>query len=166
MIGVKAGGSSAVVMAASVAVQALAGSPNGLVSLGVGMVGVWLARWVFVGRENRKLGKPQRWNDTLPLTLVAMLIAAVVIYDRKLGLSASAFVGLGVGWAAVLLLDVLGERVLNMLRAGFAMPLPKHVEERLDLSGHAGKIVDETDVPPDMTDKLVQLDREEGSNHG
>lgn len=151
-------------MLASGIVGAFTTPPTGLVSLGVGLVGVWLARWVFVGRENRRLGKPQRWNDTLPLTLVAMLIAGVVIYDRQLGVSAAAFVGLGVGWVAVLLLDILGERITNMLRAGFAVGQPKHVEEHLDLSGNRGRMLDETDLPPDMTDKLQKLESEDGTN--
>lgn len=155
---VRASGSGGVVVLASGAVSAVSSPSTGLVSLGVGLIGVWLARWVFVGRENRKLGVPQKWNDTLPLTLVAMLVAGVVIYDRQLGLSSSAFVGLGVGWAAVLLLDVMGERITNMLRAGFAVPLPKHVEEHLDNSGHGGRIIDETVIPPDMAETLVEIE--------
>lgn len=147
-------------MGVSLAVGHLSSIPDGLVSLGVGLVGVWLARWVFVGRENRRLRKPQRWNDTLPLTLVAMLISGVVIWDRHLGLSAAAFVGLGVGWAAVLLLDVFGERVISMLRAGFAVPPDSPaVQRHLDLSGHDGKVLDaDVDLPEDMAGSLKTLD--------
>lgn len=148
------------VLGALVAVGQLSSIPDGLVSLGVGLIAVWLARWVFVGRENRKLGKPQGWKDTLPLTLVGMLIAGVVIHDRQLGLSAAAFVGLGVGWAAVLLLDVFGERVINMLRAGFAVPPDSDaVRRHLDHSGHDGKILQETDVPTDMLDQLGEIEK-------
>lgn len=149
------------VIAVSAAVGKLSSIPDGLVSLGVGLIAVWLSRWVFVGRENRRMGKPQRWNDTLPLTLVAMLITGVVIHDRGLGLSAAAFVGLGVGWAAVLLLDVFGERVVSMLRAGFAVPPDQVVRGKLDLSGHDGKVLDEANVPPDMTANLAKIDKED-----
>lgn len=151
------------VVLASLAVGQFSSIPDGLVSLGVGLVAVWLSRWVFVTRENRRMRKPQKWNDTLPLTLVAMLITAVVIMDRHLGLSAAAFVGLGVGWAAVLLLDVFGERVINMLRAGFAVPPDSPaVQRHLDLSGHDGKLLDEdVDLPPEMSAALKTLDQKD-----
>ena len=42
-----------------------------------------------------------------------MLIAGVVIWDRKTGLSMSVFIGLGVGWTAILLLDVIGAWMLK-----------------------------------------------------
>lgn len=159
----KPGGAAGAVVASSQLTVWQHGFPDAIVSLGVGLIGVALARWVFVGRENRRLGTPQRWNDTLPLTLVAMLVAGVVIYDRDLGLSAAAFTGLGVGWAAVLLLDVMGERVTSMLRAGFAVPVPPSVT-RIDVSGHDGKILDEVTLPEDMTDQLRILDEFPGTD--
>lgn len=157
---------TAAVMLSSGAVAGLSSVPSGLVSMAVGLIAVWLSRWVFVSRENRQLGRPQRWNDTLPLTLVAMLLTGVVVYDRNLGLSAAAFTGLGVGWAAVLLLDVLGERVLNMLRAGFAVPVDKKLAEHLDRSGHGGKVLDsDVKLPTDMIENLQRIDRED-DEHG
>lgn len=157
-------GEVAAVMLASQIITFRWGWPHGLTSLIVGLIGVVLARWVFVGRENRRIGRPQRWNDTLPLTFVAMLITGVIIMDRELGLSTAAFTGLGVGWAAVLILDVLGERVINMLRAGFAIQVPPEVKHVADASGHDGKMLDERNVPTDMMDSLEKIDRHDREN--
>lgn len=133
--------------------------PDGLVSLGVGLIGVALARWVFVNREVRRTNKKEKWTETLPLTLVAMLIAGVMILDRELSVSASAFLGLGVGWAAVLILDVLGERVIATLRGalqgGPAQPIPPTA----DLSGHDG-IIDSgvAEIPEDMKQLVAKAE--------
>lgn len=143
-------------------VALFSGIPDGIVSIGVGLWGVVLARWVFVNRENRALLRRQNWRETTPLTLVAMLITGVVVHDQALGLSAAAFTGLGVGWAAVLLLDILGERIVAAFRAGFAVQVPQEVK-RADISGHDGKVRDaDVDLPPDMLHALEQLDHEPG----
>lgn len=125
--------------------------PANIVALGVGLISVVLARWVFVNRENRVLPRKQPWRETLPLTLSAMLITGVVITDRKLGLSGAMFTGFGVGWAVVLLLDLFGERVVSSLRAGFAHPVPPPVAQAADHSGHDGQALSaDFDLPPDM----------------
>ncbi len=145
-------------MASSYLVGFFSSVPNGLVSLGVGLWGVALARWVFVNRENRRLPRPQPWRETVPLTLVAMLITAVIVRDQELGLSTAAFTGLGVGWAAVLLLDILGERITAAFRAGFAMPTPRHIRDHADLSGHGGTMLDDdVEIPPDLIEPLEHL---------
>lgn len=144
-------------MVASQIVAMASSIPDGLVSLGVGLWGVVLARWVFVNRENRRLPRKQAWTETLPLTLVAMLITAVVVRDRDLGLSAAAFTGLGVGWAAVLLLDVLGDRIIAVFRAGFTV---HGTPPQVDLSGEDGKVTSrEVNLPPDMIAALDKLDK-------
>jgi hypothetical protein len=148
-------------MVASQIVALLNGIPDGLASVGIGLWGVVLARWVFVNRENRALARPQSWRDTLPLTLTAMLITGVLVHEGELSLSGAAFTGLGVGWAAVLLLDVLGERILAVFRAGFAAPLPPHVEKRLDHSGEDGQLTSSIMEPDEsMRRSLEQLNRE------
>jgi hypothetical protein len=43
--------------------------PNGLASLAVGLLGVALARWVFVNKQYRETNRAQTWHETLPLTL-------------------------------------------------------------------------------------------------
>jgi hypothetical protein len=156
----KAAGDAGAVMAASQVVALFSSVPDGLVSLGVGLWGVALARWVFVNRENRRMNIPQNWRETLPLTLVAMLVAGVIIHDQQVGLSLAAFIGLGVGWAAVLILDILGERITAAFRAGFA-----HTEGRdnlgvLDKSGNDGKVLNsDIDLTEDMIENLRRLDK-------
>lgn len=129
--------------------------PDGLASLLVGITGVALARWVFVNREVRMTNQPQPWRETLPLTLVAMLITVVLIWDRKFSISTSAFVGLGVGWTTVLLLDVIGHWLTNTLRrilsAGPADPTFPRVA---DWSGKNGRVP--KDQPEDITKLLNQ----------
>lgn len=103
--------------AAAAAVVASSAVSGGLteaaISVCLGLAGVALARQVFLSKEKRRTGLKQPLSESLPLTLCAMLVTGVVIYDRRLGLSMSVFTGLGVGWTAILLLDVLGGWVLK-----------------------------------------------------
>lgn len=109
---------AATAVVASAPVTAVtAGTGEAMLSVSLGLMGVVLARTVFVDRENRKLKRKQSFRETAPLTAVAMLIAGVWIWDQKLGLSMAVFTGLGVGWVAILLLDILGKRVTAALRA-------------------------------------------------
>lgn len=116
------------------------GTSEALLSVALGLMGVVLARTVFVDRENRKLQRKQSFRETAPLTAVAMLIAGVWIWDQKLGLSMAVFTGLGVGWVAILLLDILGKRVIAALRA----LLSADPQETL---------------PPEMKSRLSELDK-------
>jgi hypothetical protein len=144
--------------------------PTGLVSLTVGMLGVALSRWVFVNRQYRETNRTQRWNETVPLTLVAMLVAGVLIYDRRFGVSTSAFVGLGVGWSAVLLLDVLGDWILTKMKLLMtAGPASPNFPKAADHSGNDGRVTP-TDVSMDdgmgeLLDRAAHaLDEEEQRN--
>lgn len=158
-------GEAAAVMIWSQVVALAQGVPDGLVSLGVGLWGVVLARWVFVNRENRRLPRRQPWRETLPLTLTAMLITAVLVHDRQLSLSAAAFTGLGVGWSAVLLLDLFGDRITAAFRAGFAVPTPPHVRDAIDASGNDGQMLDsDVDLPPELAEPLNKLMDVPGTN--
>lgn len=123
---------------------------NALFSTMLGLSGVALARTVFINREVRQTGQRLHLSDTLPLTLTAMLITGVIIWDRQLGLSMSVFTGLGVGWTAILLLDVVGAGVLNVLRRSLGQPPaipepPKQYPEN---------------IPPDIERLLRKLDGE------
>ncbi len=130
------------VAASSGVIAATEGVPEAMISLSVGLLGVTLARWVFVNREHRSLPKPQRWNETLPLTLVAMLITGALIWDKNYSISMSAFIGLGVGWSAVVLLDVLGDWVIVRAKSIFsAGPAHDNFPKVADLSGHDGKVL-------------------------
>lgn len=109
--------SAATAVVASAPVTALtSGGLDAVLSLILGLIGVLLARTVFVDKENRRLKRKQGWRETLPLTLVALLIAGVWIWDRQLGLSAAVFTGLGVGWVAILMLDIIGKRAIDAVR--------------------------------------------------
>ena len=133
--------------------------PAGLVSLAVGLLGVVLARWVFVNREQRRLGRKESWRETLPITLVGALVAGVIIWDRQMGLSSAAFVGLGVGWATVLILEVAGARVSQAAQSLLGVHPPPSFPPRADLSGHDGKLrSEEVEVPPDMAKLVDKLD--------
>lgn len=154
---------SAAVMTASGLVAVISSVPNALVSLAIGLIGVALARWIFVNREVRRTNLPQSWRETVPLTLMAMLVAGVIIWDRKLSMSSSAFLGLGVGWVAVLLLDIFGERVLAMFKTNLSSgPADPKFPTQADISGHDGMIIPaDTDLPQDFRDKLAQIDSED-----
>lgn len=133
---------------ASGIVAATSSIPDGLISLAVGLLGVTLARWVFVNREQRRLGRKERWSETLPLTLVGALVAGVIIWDRKLGLSSAAFVGLGVGWATVLILEVAGARFAQAMHTLLGHLPPANFRPSADMSGHDGKM-DSAIIDPD-----------------
>lgn len=142
--------------------------PTGMVSLVVGMLGVALARWVFVNRQYRETSRTQRWNETVPLTLVAMLVAGVLIYDRRFGVSTSAFVGLGVGWTAVLLLDVLGDWILSKMKVLMsAGPADPSFPKVADHSGMDGLVTkgDTDDEMGELLDRAARaLDDSEARN--
>lgn len=112
-----------------------------LLSVGLGLAGVALARQVFITKERRRTGAQPPWSETFPLTLVAMLITGVLIWERRFGLSLSVFTGLGVGWTAILLLDVVGAWVLKTGRRILGvteedLPIPqeqKDLVRRLDI---------------------------------
>lgn len=89
------------------------GWTEGAISVVLGLSGVALARQVFLTKERRRTGQKAPVGETLPLTMCAMLVSGVIIWDRQLGLSMSVFTGLGVGWSAILLLDVLGAWILK-----------------------------------------------------
>lgn len=121
----KAAVESVAVAASAPLTLVTAGVQQTFISLAVGLIGVWLARIVFVNRENRRLDKRAPFMETLPVTAAACLIAGVVIYDQQLGISASAFIGLGVGWTTVVLLELFGDRAVNALRVLLGMdPIP------------------------------------------
>ena len=127
-----------------------------MVSVCVGLLGVFLARTVFIDRENRRLQRRQTWRETLPVTGTAMLIAGVWIWDSRPSLSIAAFTGLGVGWVAVILLDILGKRVADGLRALLGVQpddtrLPPPVAHVADMTARH-----DSDIPPEMA-RLVDL---------
>lgn len=124
-----------------------------LISLGLGLSGVVLARIVFVDRESRRTKRRQSFGETAPLTGIAMLIAGTAIWDRHLGFSLAALTGIGTGWTAILLVDMLGKKVLQMF--GGEGP-PKEVDLRDMREPGNGRSLH--DLPDDMDAALDLLD--------
>lgn len=87
------------------------GPSDGLISLGLGLLGVLLARTIFVNRENRALGRRQPWRETLPITLAACLIAGGMIWDGHLLYSKAIFTGIAVGWTTIVVIDKISRFV-------------------------------------------------------
>jgi hypothetical protein len=141
----------AAVAASAPVTLATAGVSQTMISLAVGLIGVWLARTVFVNRENRRLSHNQPVRETLPITLAACLIAGAVIWDRELSISTSAFLGLGVGWTTVVILELFGDNAINALRV---------LTGRVSIAPHGRRIEREVmpTTPDDMTDLLRQAD--------
>ena len=129
--------SAAAVVASSVA---SGGLTEKVISVCLGLAGVALARQVFINKQRRSSGQKAPISETLPLTLCAMLVAGAIIYDRELGLSMSVFTGLGVGWTAILLLDVLGGWVFKTSKRIFQI-----TDEELGISPHERVLLDEMD---------------------
>lgn len=123
-----------------------------IASVLLGLLGVAIARKVFIDRENRRLRKAQPWHSTLPLTLAAMLITGVLVWDNKLGLSSSVFTGLGVGWTVILILDLIGDRAMNVIRAALGMP-PLPPQGTFPDAARARAV-----LPPEHVELLDRLD--------
>ncbi len=102
----------AAVVASTPITWAVSGPNDGLISLGLGLLGVLLARIIFVNRENRALGRVQSWWETLPITGAALLIAGGIIWDQHLLYSKAIFTGLGVGWGALVALNAISKAIV------------------------------------------------------
>jgi F0F1-type ATP synthase assembly protein I len=154
-----AAGGTAAVLASAPLTFTISDFHTTAVSVVVGLVGVWLARIVFVDRENRRLQRRQSFRETAPVTAIAMLVVAAIVQDRHIGISMAAFTGLGVGWTTVMLLDIIGERVMRVLRTMLgADPLPPGAKPA-DHSGLGGEMTNhERDTPDEMARFLAQPD--------
>lgn len=105
-----------------VAVIVPARSPtDALIAVVIGCIGVALARAVFVSRTKRETGQNADWRETLPLTLAGMLSTGAIVWDQAMSISSAAILGLGTGWVAVLMLDLVGGRALDVVRAIFGI---------------------------------------------
>jgi hypothetical protein len=150
----------------------IAGGPrDALVSLALGLIGVCLARMIFVNRENRALGYHQRVGDTLPITLIACLIAFGIIWDGHLLYSKAIGTGVGVGWATMAIVNQLA----RVITPGAADPTtaakPKTVPRRVKVmraptpgSGIGGALkasfpASSSDEPDDFARRLDEIDR-------
>lgn len=89
----------------------IGGSVEGFVSLALGLVAVFLARTVFINRENRALGYKQPLAETLPITLLACLIAGGMIVDGHLLYSKAIGIGVAVGWTTIATINLISKVV-------------------------------------------------------
>ncbi len=120
----------AAVVASTPVTWLFAGANDGLISLGLGLLGVLLARTIFVNRENRVLGHRQPWTDTLPITLAACLIAGGIIWDGHLLYSKAIFTGIAVGWTTIVAIEKIS-RIVNPGEVGRpAAPAPAAEPDR------------------------------------
>lgn len=101
----------------------LGGASDGLISLGLGLTGVMLARTIFVNRENRALGRRQPIRETLPVTLAACLIAGGIIWDGHLLFSKAIFTGIAVGWTTIVAIEKIS-RIVNPAEAARSVHVP------------------------------------------
>jgi hypothetical protein len=124
-----------------------------VVPLMLGLMGVILARTVFIQRETLATGRKLSFRETLPLTMTAMLITGVVIWDRNLGKSTATLLGLGVGWTAIVILDVIGMRILNTFKSA------RMSDD--ELFSHLNRTQGVEHTAEDMKDQLDRIDHTE-----
>lgn len=135
------------------------------ISLGLGLVGVILARIAFTTRQQR-LGERVGLLETIVITGMAMLIVGPLVWEHRLGLTTSAMLGLGAGWASIAIFDALGERIVDMIvRLTGGSPRPRRPSdppsgpERPDPRRPLGGPLDA--LPHDMVDSLERMDQAE-----
>lgn len=145
----------------------------------IGLAGVWLARLVTIGDENKKLGRKQTLRETGPLTWIGVLIVCPVIWHWDIAVPWASFMGLGVGYSVRVVLKIFGGGAVSAARAlarraadaleeeGIAPPppepapppLPAPVQTRLDAPGArpAAVLLGPTDTPADQAALIDQL---------
>jgi hypothetical protein len=145
----------------------------------IGLAGVWLARLVTIGDENKKLGRVQTLRETGPLTWIGVLIVCPVIWHWDIAVPWASFMGLGVGYSVRIVLKIFGGGAVSAARAiarraadaldeqGIpsddatppAAPLPAPVQKHLDAPGArpAAVLLGPTDMPADQAALIEQL---------
>ena len=88
------------------------GAGDSLISLGLGLLGVLLARTVFIAKENRALGRKQPWVEQAAITAVACLIAGGIIWDGHLLYSKAIFTGVGIGWSTIAAINFISRIIV------------------------------------------------------
>lgn len=163
---------SAASLGAVSAVQSVASGTiqvNDLVYTGIaaalGLAGVFMARLVTIGDENRKLGRIQTWRETGPLTWIGVLIVCPFIWHFDIAIPWASMIGLGVGYSVKIVLKVFGGGAVNAARI-----LARRAADALDEENDVGSpaldapgakrpavILPPTDAPTDQAALLEQL---------
>jgi hypothetical protein len=132
-----------------------------------GVIAVVLARIIWIDRDNRATGRRATVRDTLPLTLVATIVYVALAVDWNLNFQKGVSVGLGVGWTAPLLADIMGDKILAVLapdRIRRSDPRATGDDARANIDAAAEHLVhQQQDLPPEIDDlakKLGDIDRQ------
>jgi len=88
-----------------------------LIAVLLGLVGVYLARLVTIGDENRKLGRVQTLRETGPLTWIGVLIVCPFIWHFNIAIPWASMIGLGVGYSVKVVLKIFGGGAVGAARA-------------------------------------------------
>ncbi len=136
----------------------------------LGLVGVYLARLVTIGDENKKLGRVQTWRETGPLTWIGVLIVCPVIWHFDIAVPWASMIGLGVGYSVKVVLKIFGggavsaaravaRRAADALEDEQAAGTAPRVQTRLDAPGAlpAAVVIPPTDHPADQQALIEQL---------
>jgi len=141
--------SAAAVQSAKIEVDA---SLYTLIAIALGCAGIMLARMVTIEAENKRLGKPQHWRETMPLTGIAVLIVCPAIWHFEIAVPWAALIGIGVGYTVRVILKILGAATVDMARSMAERAVDALPGDRVGGRGP----VDKT-VPQDMKDILDQM---------
>lgn len=131
-----------------------------VLSVGLALAGVYLARQVTIGEENRTLGREQSYRETGPLTWIGILIICPFIWHYNIAVPWASLLGLGVGYSVRVLLRIFGDGTVAAVReflrragAGPAAPAapapPPAAPPTLDAPGakHVATILPPTTTP-------------------
>lgn len=119
-----------------------------------GIVAVVLARMVFIDDENKKLGRKQTLRETLPLTGVALVFAAPLMWQNRMSIVLPVFIGAGVGYSTILFLKIGVRVALGTVRSVAkevlaALPdMPVSAEPDDDAEKLIAQLDNVPDVPP------------------
>lgn len=133
-----------------------------LPSLLLALVGVALARVAFTTKQQR-LGERISITETLTITGMAMLVVGPIVWEHQLGLTTSAFLGLGAGWSSIALFDAIGSRVVNIISAiippmGSSTPPPAAPPSDEPRPDPRPPLPTQPPVPGQMVDLLEDID--------
>lgn len=84
-------------------------------SMVMGLVAVILVRVMLMAKEFRN--DKSFWYYNVSLTILMVFIAFAIIADRQLGPGMAVIAGTGIGASGMVLVDILKDRVQNVVRA-------------------------------------------------
>jgi len=91
------------------------GYPVPALSLLTGLGSVILIRIMLMSKDFKN--DHNFWMYNIPLTLLMVVLTFCLIVDRQFNPGVSAMVGVGIGASGIVLVDILKERVQNIIKA-------------------------------------------------